>query len=316
MLRTFRNHSEDRIQRQIRVAIERHGAELHEKVRVADIIEVEKLDTHRLGTFALQSHFDFVLVDQDQKAVVAIEFDGPGHTNPLNDERKNSICRQADLPLIRIYGFEEVREVNAMTLTRYLVELVFFGRTFLKMQADGHIPLDEPFTLSAFLRDDAKHIFDSEFDFICNGRSKVTKALRHHSLMDSAHPHLTVSHLILESPNDQLHAFVSVNSTKGPIIGTATLKLSLPSPGFLSDLLFVSAEIGEFSEGMAFDNLLDNIRLVASGAGHVVTHTDERLQELRSLGSQGFKLVMGGGGSSAQANLMAAFTSGTNGKIF
>ena len=52
MLRKFRNHSEDRIQRQIRVAIERHGAELHEKVRVADIIEVEKLDSHRLGTLA------------------------------------------------------------------------------------------------------------------------------------------------------------------------------------------------------------------------------------------------------------------------
>jgi ribosomal protein S20 len=32
MLRKFRNHSEDRIQRQIRVALERHGAELHEKV--------------------------------------------------------------------------------------------------------------------------------------------------------------------------------------------------------------------------------------------------------------------------------------------
>ncbi len=39
MLRKFRNNSEDKIQRQIRAIIGRHGAELHEKVRIADILE-------------------------------------------------------------------------------------------------------------------------------------------------------------------------------------------------------------------------------------------------------------------------------------
>ncbi|MBW9082925.1 DUF2726 domain-containing protein [Rhizobium pusense] len=303
------------MQRQIRSAIERHGAELHEKVRVADIIDIEKLSSRHAGTYALQSHFDFVLIDENEKAVVAIEFDGLGH-NTANDELKNSICQQADLPLIRIYGFEEVREINAMTLTRYLVELVFYGRAFLQMQNDGQIPPDEPFTLSAFLKEDAKHIFDSEFDFVCNGRSKIVKALQDNKLIDRTLPHLSISHIILRSPTDYLHAFVSIDTDIGPVVGTASLKVSIPSPGFLSNLLFVTAEIGDFVEGMAFDNLLDNIRLIAAGAGHVVTNADERLAELQSLAQQGFKLVLGGGGSSAKANLMGAFAAGRDGKIF
>jgi hypothetical protein len=101
MLRKFRNRSEDEMQRQIRATIERHGAELHEKARIADLIDITKLDRRALGTYALQAHFDFVLIDESQKAVVAIEFDGPGHDS-VNDAKKNSICHQADLPLIRV----------------------------------------------------------------------------------------------------------------------------------------------------------------------------------------------------------------------
>ncbi|UXS31900.1 DUF2726 domain-containing protein [Agrobacterium tumefaciens] len=315
MLRKFRNHSENRLQQQIRPVTERHGAQLQEKVRVADIVDIKKLSSSHQGTYALQSHFDFVLIDEDQMPVVVIEFDGPGH-NTANDELKNSICKQADLPLIRIHSFEEVREVKQMTLARYLVELVFYGKAFLQMQADGQIPRDEPFTLSAFLREDAKHIFDSEFDFICSGRSKLSKTLQQYGLSDSPHPHFSISHVTLRSPTDHLHTFVSVNSSKGPVVGTAALKVSLPSPGFLDDLGFASMEIAQFVEGMAFDNLLENIRLIATGAGHVVTHADERLAELKYLGEQGFTLMMGGGGTSADANLMAAFTSGRDGQIF
>ncbi|WJR67102.1 DUF2726 domain-containing protein [Neorhizobium sp. CSC1952] len=315
MLRKFRNNSEDRVQRQIRAVVGRHSAELHEKVRIADIIEIEKLDTRKMGTYALQAHFDFVLVDETQRAVVAIEFDGHGH-DTQSDHLKDAICRQADFPLLRIYGFEEVREVNAITLTRYLVELVFHARTFLQMQKSGQIPLDEPFTLSAFLKEDAKHIFDSEFDFICNANGKITQALRHYQLTEEVHPHLGMSHLTLRAPDDYLHAFVSVNSKNGPIVGAARLKVSLASSGFLADLGFVSAEIAQFVEGMAFDSLLENIRFIGSGAGHIVIHADERLQELTGLAKQGYTLVFGGGGSLANANLMTAFAAGKKGNIF
>ncbi len=94
------------------------------------------------------------------------------------------------------------------------------------------------------------------------------------------------------------------------------LKVGLTSSGFLADIGFISVEIAQFVEGMAFDSLLDNIGLVGSGAGHVVIHADERLQELKSLATKGYSLVFGGGGSSARANLMAAFAAGKRWKTF
>lgn len=218
MLRKFRNYSEDRVQKQIRAVVGRHGAELHEKVRVADIVDIDLLDRRELGTYALQSHFDFVLVDESQQAVVAIEFDGPGHSTS-NDEKKNSICNQANLPLFRIYGFQEVREINAMTLTRYLVELVFHARVFQQMVNDGHLDPSEPFMLSSFIKDDAKSIFDSEFDFVANANGKLTRALQQNGLANDDLPHLSIDRLILRSPDDDLRAFVSINSSKGPIMG-------------------------------------------------------------------------------------------------
>lgn len=315
MLRKFRNCGEDRIQQQIRAVIGSHGAELHEKVRVADIVDIDKLDRREQGTYALQSHFDFVLIDATQTAVAAIEFDGPGHSTS-NDEKKNSICNQANLPLFRIYGFQEVREINAMTLTRYLVELVFYARVFQQMKADGHLDPSEPFMLSGFIKDDAKSIFDSEFDFVANANGKLTGALKQNGLADDDLPHLSIERLIARSPDDDLRAYVSINSSKGPIMGTASVRISLPSPGFLAEIGSIPMEIALFADGMACDDLYENIRLVGNGAAHVVRSADELLPEIMGLGRQGYKLAFGGGGSRSSVDLIAAFTAGTGGKLF
>lgn len=303
------------MQRQIRAAIERHGAELHEKVRIADLIDINQLDQRGLGTYALQAHFDFVLIDENQKAMFAIEFDGPGH-NSANDPKKDAICQQADLPLLRVYGFEQIREINAMTLTRYLVELVFHARIFWEMRNEGIIPRNEPFALGGFLKPDAKHIFDSEFDFIGNANGKIMRALQSGGLAADSMPHLSISRLIIRAPCGRLRAFMSINSSKGPIVGTASLRVSLASPGFLGDLGTVSYEIGQFAEGMAADDLLENIRFITGGHGYAITSANEVLEELKTLGSQGYTLVMGGGSSNSDANLTGAFAEGRGDKLF
>lgn len=282
---------------------------MHEKVRIADIIDISKLDTRDLGTYALQAHFDFVLIDENQRAVVAVEFDGPGH-DPTNDGKKDSICQQADLPLIRVYGFEEVRRIKTMTLVSYLVELVFHARVFAQMKEEGKISSDEPFVLSGFLKPDAKHIFDSEFDFVGNTNGKLTRALQRGGLAADELPHWSISRLMLRAPDGRLHAFMSINSSKGPIVGTASLRVILASWGFLANLWTVTFEIAQFADGMAADNLLENIRLVVEGHGHVVTSTDEVLAELKTLGSLGYTLVMGSGGGDTDLHLLAAFEAG------
>ena len=286
---------------------------MHEKVRIADIIDINKFDTRDLGTYSLQAHFDFVLIDENQLAVVAIEFDGAGH-DPTNDGKKDSICQKAELPLIRIYGFEEVRKIKAMTLVSYLVELVFHARVFLQMKEEGEIPSDEPFVLSGFLKPDAKHIFDSEFDFVGNTNGKLTRALQRGGLAADELPHMSISRLMLQAPDGRLHAFTSINSSNGPIVGSASLRVILASRGFLNNLWTVTAEIAQFAAGMAADNLLENIRLIVEGHGHVVTSADDVLAELKTLGSLGYSLVVGFGGGHTSLDLFAAFAAGKGGK--
>jgi hypothetical protein len=78
----------------------------------------------------------------------------------------------------------------------------------------------------------------------------------------------------------------------------------------------VAAEIAQFADGMAADDLLENIRLITDGHGYAVESADQVLAELRTLGPLGYTLVMGGGGSHADANLMGAFAKGRDGNLF
>lgn len=315
MLRKFRNKSEDKVQRQIRAAIQRHGAELHEKVRVADIVNIDALNQRGLGTYALQAHFDFVLIDENHEAVVAIEFDGSGHDS-VNDIKKDSICFQAGLPLIRLYAFDQVREINEITIVRYLVELVFHARAFLRMKEKGVIASDEPFILSSFLKEDANHIFDSEFDFVAGANDKITRALQKGGLASDPLPHLSISRIVLRAPDGLIRAFVSINSSKGPIIGTSILKIALSSLGFLERVETIEAEIAEFANGMATAALLENINFIVDGFGHVVTTAEEVLAELRVLGPMGYKLVVGNSASCTDTDLMRVFAEGNSGELF
>lgn len=315
MLRRFRNNSEDHIQKQIRAVVGSHRAELHEKVRLADVVDISKLNRRELGTFALQAHLDFVVIDEGGTAVFAIEFDGLGH-DTRNDAKKNSICEQAHLPLFRIHGFQEVREINAMTLTRYLVELVFHARIFQQMKEDGHLEPSEPFMLSAFLKKDAKHLFDSEFDFVVNANGKLTRALREYGMAEDDYPHFSKSHLVVRSPEDEFRAYSAINSSKGPIVGSASVRIGLPSTGFLSNVGSIHAELAQFADGMACDDLYENIRLLGIGAGHVVKTTDEFLAEIEGLAVEGYDYIFGGSSSKSNANLLEAFAKGRGGRLF
>jgi hypothetical protein len=89
----------------------------------------------------------------------------------------------------------------------------------------------------------------------------------------------------------------------------------LASPGFLADLWTVWAEIAQFAIGMAANDLLENIRCIAGGHGNVVTSAQEAIAELGTLGAQGYTLVLGGGSSRTDADLIEAFAQGTRGKL-
>ena len=90
-------------------------------------------------------------------------------------------------------------------------------------------------------------------------------------------------------------------------MGMASVRISLPSPGFLAEIESVPMEIAQFADGMACDDLYENIRLISKGAGHVVKSADERLPDITELGRQGYELAFGGGGGRSEVDLIGAF---------
>jgi len=71
------------------------------KIRIADAIRIEGSGiSDSLYKYALMAHFD-VLVSKNNRAYLAIEFDGSGH-DARNDEKKAAICNFFNLPMIRV----------------------------------------------------------------------------------------------------------------------------------------------------------------------------------------------------------------------
>jgi hypothetical protein len=48
------------------------------------------LNACSLGSYALMAHYDFVVADENEQPLFAVEFDGPGHS-PLNDGKIRAI---------------------------------------------------------------------------------------------------------------------------------------------------------------------------------------------------------------------------------
>jgi hypothetical protein len=117
MLKKLSNRSETKVYEQIVSEAFKYGASVYRKVRVADVIDIQRLPSRPLGTYALQAHFDFVVSDAEENPLFAVEYDGPGHDNK-NDRHKDDICLQAGLALFRINLQSSRAETARMPLPR------------------------------------------------------------------------------------------------------------------------------------------------------------------------------------------------------
>lgn len=77
------------------------GTKAFAKVRIADAVRIENSGiSNELYRYALSAHFD-VLISKDNKAFLAIEFDGDGHDSK-NDTKKAALCEQFRIPMVRV----------------------------------------------------------------------------------------------------------------------------------------------------------------------------------------------------------------------
>jgi hypothetical protein len=149
MTKKILNQPEETTRNRLRAACEKWEASVFVKVRVADVLEIERSgisnDDYR---FALQSHFDFVVADQAHVPLFAVEFDGPSHetdSQKIRDAKKARLCHHLAFPLLRINVRYLIKKYGRMDLLSWFVDVWFLARGFYEAQQAGSIPPDEFF---------------------------------------------------------------------------------------------------------------------------------------------------------------------------
>ena len=124
------------------------------KLRVSDAIEKDTYLDREHFSYYTRSHFDFLVTTPEAKPFMAIEYDGPFHSKPeqiANDEKKHFICKEAELPILRIGGGYVLQKYRGMTLLRWIIEVINLQEAFYKAQEEGQIPFDEVFDACAIV---------------------------------------------------------------------------------------------------------------------------------------------------------------------
>jgi Protein of unknown function (DUF2726) len=265
-------------------AVARHDAEIYRKVRIADVADINDLNSRELARFALMGHLDFVVTDRNHDPRFAIEFDGGGHDDK-NDHLKDEICRRSGLALFRLTPSSSRVKIREASFVAYLVDVWFYGQEFARMQAAGEIGHDEPFVMSGFLKPNAKNIFDSEFVYTFSAMGRLSR------LLNTGNPlkHLNAASLSMIGPEGQYAAF----ARHGDRCGRYRIQFRTISWGAL-DAFSAAREVSEFCHALAYHDLCEEIeaeRLDPRAARTVA----EMTEEIADLKSSGFRMVVGFG---------------------
>ena len=152
------NYAEEITDDKLRSVCDEFGARVFAKVRVADTLKIANSGiSNEHYSFALKSHFDFVVTDQDSLPLFSVEYDGAYHKRNAKqierDQLKNSICSQLDYPLLRINSRYIDRDYRGIDLLTYFTEVWFLKEKFFEAQESGQISpyeiFDPAFVLSS-----------------------------------------------------------------------------------------------------------------------------------------------------------------------
>jgi hypothetical protein len=151
------NITEEIVLKELSAIIADNGLRVFTKLRLSDVIESNTHLDRELFSYFTRSHFDFLITTHEAKPVMAIEYDGQQfHSKPeqvARDTKKNWLCKEAGLPILRIGANHVFRKYRGMTLLRWIIEVIQLQDSFYKAQGKGEIPLDEPFDPAAIISD-------------------------------------------------------------------------------------------------------------------------------------------------------------------
>ena len=138
------NRSEEATNGVLRDLTEKWGAHTFPKVRVADVLPIENsgISNDSYG-FALRSHFDFLVTDDDLQPLFVVEFDGAAHSSELQrrrDAQKDLLCERFDIPLLRINSRYLDNRYRKMDLLTWFVNYWFAQRMIEEAYESGALP--------------------------------------------------------------------------------------------------------------------------------------------------------------------------------
>lgn len=120
-LRRLLNSSEEKMYHIMKRLLENkfQKYDIYPKIRVADVIKVEKSITgEKQFYYALSAHFDFIIFNkQTYMPVAAFEFDGPEHDKPeqrSKDDLKDELCKKNDFPISRFDYRSELTDTSLL----------------------------------------------------------------------------------------------------------------------------------------------------------------------------------------------------------
>lgn len=152
------NHYEKLTHRLLTEIAHQHGDSLLAKVRVADAMDLDDW-TGDAKHYGLAAHYDFLMVDAATSLPkFAVELDGAQHWNDpatrRRDVLKDQLSEWAGLPLLRITS-DFIRQRGRWSVLSYVTDAFYLSEAFYAAQADGHIPMDEPFIATSVVRHDS-----------------------------------------------------------------------------------------------------------------------------------------------------------------
>jgi hypothetical protein len=147
MLKQIVNLSESVTDARLREICIEFDAKVYAKVRVADVFEIEGSGiADQLYSFALKSHFDFVITESDDNPIFAVEFDGPGHRSvdaKRRDQLKNELCDHFEFQLLRVNQKYLSPSFSNWDLLRWFCTVWFVKRGWDEAVLEGTIPYED-----------------------------------------------------------------------------------------------------------------------------------------------------------------------------
>jgi hypothetical protein len=157
---SFLNKYEQVTYQKLRAVADKSGAHVFSKVRLADVLPINRSGiSDDQFTYALKSHVDFLVTDSQQEPQFCVEFDGPSHDSPIQQQRdatKNSLLERFGMPYIRINARYLDDRYRGFDLLSYFVDVWFLSLAFDEAQGRGAVPCDEMFDPHLIFSDGSK----------------------------------------------------------------------------------------------------------------------------------------------------------------